>query len=123
MSYYFVNNKYPISDPNTDLNFNNDILYQHILGDEGRVGPKPYNNANQIPRRARKPSKDDILIRPPSHNIYLLFILGVIVTIMIFYMTRPTKQVSHRSTLYDGKKLLKFSPNLVPWSVGVPFTG
>ena len=41
MSYHFVNNRYPVSDPNTDLNFNNDILYHHIVGDDSIIDLTP----------------------------------------------------------------------------------
>jgi hypothetical protein len=88
MSYYFVNNKYPVSDPNTDLNFNNDILYNHIVGDDSVIDPKPYDNAEQKPRKSRRPSTSDIKQKPPSYNIFLSFILMVILALIVFYMIR-----------------------------------
>ncbi len=90
MSYYFVNDKYPISDPNIDLNFNNDILYQHMLGDEAVVDPRDYKNGDQQPRRSRKPTSSDIRQKAPSYNIFLSFILIVILALIVFYMTRPS---------------------------------
>lgn len=86
MSYYFVNNKYPISDPNIDLNFNNDILYQKILGDESIVDPRPYDNGDQQPRRSRRPNRSDIRDKPPTYNILLSFILITILIVITFYL-------------------------------------
>lgn len=92
MSYYFVNNRYPVSDPNMDLNFNNDILYQNILGDEAMIDPHPYDNADEEPKRARKPDGQDIRAKAPGYNISLCFILIVILVIIIFYMIHQNKK-------------------------------
>jgi hypothetical protein len=88
MSYYFVNNKYPVSDPNIDLNFNNDILYHHIVGDDAVIDPKPYDNADQKPRRSRNPDRSDIRQDPPTYNILLSFILIAILVVITFYLTQ-----------------------------------
>jgi len=92
MSYHFVNNRYPVSDPNNDLNFNNDILYHHIVGDDSIIDPKPYDNAEQTPRRSRKPDRNDIRQQPPTYNILLSFILMVILAVMVFYLTRAKEE-------------------------------
>lgn len=105
MSYSFVNNRYPISDPNTDLNFNNDILYQYLLGDEGTVNPKPYSNADQKPRLA-KPKPRSVRYDFPSYNVFLLFILFSIVIVLGLYMvnsdskTKNAEPVSSKSNLF-----------------------
>lgn len=99
MSYYFVNNKYPVSDPNTDLNFNNDILYQDLVGDVGMIAPKSYDNGDQTPRRSRRPDRTDIRQQPPTYNILLSFILIVILVVITFYLTR-TKSPSNA---YDAQ--------------------
>ena len=98
MSFYFVNNKYPISDPNTDLNFNNDILYQDIVGDVAVVDPRPYENGDQTPRRSRRPDRTDIRQKPPTYNILLAFILIAILVVIVFYLTRNKTEVQRPHT-------------------------
>ncbi len=92
MSYYFVNNRYPVSDPNMDLNFNNDILYQNILGDEAMVAPQKYANADEVPKRSRRPDNRDIRAKAPGYNIALCFIMIVILVVIMFYMIHQNKQ-------------------------------
>lgn len=112
MSYYFVNNKYPISDPNIDLNFNNDILYSHIVGDDAVIAPQPYKNAEVSPKRSRRPDRGDITPRAPSYNIFLCFILFTILAILTFYLTREPKSFQQRIRLTQSSN--KFlTPNLV----------
>ena len=82
MSYYFINNRYPISDPNTDLNFNNDILYQHIVGDESRVAPTPYDNGGQVPRITREPDRKDIRLPDPTFNIMIIIAIVLLITLI-----------------------------------------
>lgn len=112
MSYYFVNNKYPVSDPNIDLNFNNDILYNHIVGDDAIVDPKPYDNADQSPRRGRKPDRGDITPKEPTYNILLSFILIVILVAIVFYMTRNSSK-STSKTANMSQSGGRFNPHLV----------
>lgn len=104
MSYSFVNNRNPISDPNTDLNFNNDVLYQYILGDEAMVNPKPYSNADQTPR-STKPKSQTVRPTGPSYNIFLLFILFAIIVVLGIYMINDervvqSKPVPNKSNLF-----------------------
>lgn len=107
MSYYFVNQRFPVSDPNLDLNFNNDILYQHILGDEAMVQKDfPYENADQVPKRARRPTRSDIQTSPPSYNVSLLFIVIVIMILLFYYMAGAagkTRRSARITLLADGK--------------------
>ena len=112
MSYYFVNNKYPVSDPNIDLNFNNDILYNHVVGDDAVIAPKPYKNAEVSPRRSRRPNRGDITPRKPSYNIFLCFILFTILVVLTFYLNREPKSAPQRIRLTQNTN--KFMvPNLV----------
>ena len=95
MSYSFVNNRNPLSDPNTDLNFNNDVLYQYILGDEATVNPKPYSNADQTPR-STKPKPRSVWSSGPSYNIFLLFILFAIIVVLGLYMINDERVVQSK---------------------------
>lgn len=92
MTYYFVEQKFPLSDPNMDLDFTNDILYQHIIGDESIIDPDPYDNGNIVPNRRRQPRPSDISnetvdSRNYGRNVVILFIILMIMLFMIFYFT------------------------------------
>lgn len=95
MPYVFVDERYPVSDPNIDLNFNNDILYSNIVGDVSLIAPLPYDNNNQIPRKSRPPTSSDIIEREPSYNIFMCFIMIVILVLIIMYTINDPEHRSH----------------------------
>jgi hypothetical protein len=101
MSYYFIENRYPSRDPNIDLDFENDILYSALMGDELDKHAIPYvNTENVVPL---KKNKKKIKIQnnkkyDNSKNIYLLFIFLAIFLILIWH--------------YYGKNTQKNSPTI-----------
>jgi hypothetical protein len=113
MSYYFVNNKYPLSDPNIDLNFNNDILYNHIVGDDAVIAPTPYKNAGIQPSRSRKANKGDITPKSPSYNIFLCFILFTILVVLTFYLNHSSKSSKPNRIRLTQNTNRFLTPNLV----------
>ena len=95
MSYEFVENRYPYDDPNTDLNFNNDILYRHVVDDDykdyttpkysmGNVKPHPANERN----RYNKYKDEEYELRKggSSESIYVWFIVCAILILLVWYI-------------------------------------
>lgn len=92
MTFYFVEQKFPLSDPNMDLDFTNDILYQHIIGDESIISPDNYDNGDIVPNRRRQARPSDISSstidgRNYGRNIVILFIIFMIMLLLIYYFT------------------------------------
>lgn len=85
MSYNFIKNKYPYSDPNIDLNFNNDILYQYIVDDDYKDSKLPhYQNGNVKPRENKVKNYDNR--KKDNKNVYVMFIVCAIVIMLIWYV-------------------------------------
>jgi len=89
MSYYFIEDKYPDHDPNIDLNFENDILYGALRGDE----IDKYNTGNAIiPDIQPSANQDKHNIRTKKKSvgsntrIYVVFIFFVILVLLLWYM-------------------------------------
>lgn len=124
MSYYFIENKNPLSDPNTDLNFNNDILYDYVLDEDVRYsGTPPYENSNIQPKISSDKSEnknkeliDNIKERESSSNmIYILFIFLTILLMILWYVygNRSTKpEVSVIDAYNSDPELVMLSPDM-----------
>lgn len=102
MSYYFVENKYPISDPNLDLNFANDILYNDLYGkysNDQKHTPKI--NPPHAPKKNKK-----------YNYIYLFFIILIILLIFFWCIYNNYK----KNISYDGytsdADLILLSPDM-----------
>jgi hypothetical protein len=93
MSFYFVEDRHPTSDPNMDLDFTNDILYQHIIGDESIIDPSPYDNGNIVPNNRRKPRPSDRTIddRMYGNTIVILLLIIMILLFVGYYYIGNTK--------------------------------
>jgi hypothetical protein len=115
MSYYFIENKYPIQDPNIDLNFNNDILYSDLTGDS----LDKYNNPDVVnpyvlPSKSQTKSS---LKKPPvkkEYNIYLIFVMVVIFLLLLWYFYRGTdNKTKNIIDMYpDQPELTMLSPDI-----------
>ena len=97
MPYQYVENRYPTSDPNTDLNFNNDILYENLVRDQARIDEATPRNANVIPSRSREKRVSKIeKTKDYSNMIYVLFIFVVILVIVLWYVyNNSDKQIKN----------------------------
>ena len=82
--YYFIENKYPANDPKTDLDFESDVTYGQIIGDELDKYQTPYvidpatKPLKKVPRRKKQPTK--------SNNSWVQFIVFVIVLVVAHYL-------------------------------------
>ena len=91
MSYYFIENTNPSSDPNVDLNFANDILYSDILRDE----IDKYNTSYIVDKDEAIPTKSKNGIQKnidnkksdnKKNNMYILFIIFAVLLVGIWYV-------------------------------------
>lgn len=91
--YYYIENRDPLQDPNVDLNFNNDILYSGLLGDDVDASDVPIRVFDVEPSKSTKKHniKKDTDRQRHNYNICLYFILIVIGLLFVWY-------------LYSGKK-------------------
>jgi hypothetical protein len=113
MSLNFIVDRFPVSDPNTDLNFDNDILYSKIVGDVSMINPAPYDNADQTPKRKRDISSSDIDLsnREPSYNIFLFFIMIIILIILVYYLIESSSH--HEKGRTESRYDISDNPYLV----------
>jgi hypothetical protein len=86
MSYYYVENRYPTSDPNTDLNFNNDILYSRLFDDDLDKNNIPYNNDGIVPIQSKNSyQSSDNSETDNTNGLYILFILIIVISVAYCY--------------------------------------
>jgi hypothetical protein len=94
MSYRFVEHKYPSTEPNIDLNFNNDIIYSDILDDQYENYKGKYENANVVPTNRER--KNHSAKNKSSNTIYIIFLFIVIILVTLRYYYKyyspPVKQ-------------------------------
>lgn len=77
MSYSFEDMRYTYN-PNTDLDFGNDILYTELIDNVPDTYNVKYNNGNEIPLPDNKDRKLIQIRQKRTNNIYvLLFIIMI----------------------------------------------
>ena len=89
MSYYFIENKYPTDDPNIDLDFTNDTIYNLLIdSDEYQFRQdvpdivtteyvEPYNEVKQKPKNKK--------IKDRTNSVYIFFIVFAIFLVLLWY--------------------------------------
>ena len=91
MAYRYVEHKYPNSDPNIDLNFNNDLLYSDISENKYADYVKQYRNKDVIPSKS---SKKKVLQKKQSpyttYFVFFIMILGL--AVLWYYNKKPSTQ-------------------------------
>jgi hypothetical protein len=107
MKYYFIENTTPISDPNINLNFNDDILYKNIIGDNQYIDQQSERNGSVNPLPAKPKSVQKKV--QPFNWVPIIFILLAIFTIMLWYVYRET----------DSHQQLKLNLNKSDESVNI----
>jgi hypothetical protein len=114
-SFYFLEERYPQNDPNTDLNFENDILYSDILDDD----IDKYSTPNVPTVTPDKPTeKKNIKIEKSksqsNYSIFLYFILAIIALMLLwyFYKTKEPSKKSIIDTYPDTAELTMLSPDI-----------
>jgi hypothetical protein len=119
MSYYFIEKSNPLSDPNIDLNFDNDILYSDILRDE----IDKYNTSYIVDKDEAIPMRPNNLRQQNTkksdnkkNNMYILFIIFAVVLIGIWYVygNKIKKQIltgGNSHATYHEPELATFSPD------------
>lgn len=112
-AYYFIENKNPTSDPNIDLNFDNDLLFSDIIADDY----DKYKGSNVINENIppHQPAKNQPLykqtLKPQNNaNIYVIFIIIVIILLFLWYIYSSSKKSSNNPSF--NKNLIE-SPDLV----------
>ena len=88
MSYNFVENGYPINDPNIDLDFGNNILYKELVEDDIYSYDISYDTKNVIPKKENKNRKIIKYRKKNTNNIYILFIFVIVMLLVIWYIKR-----------------------------------
>ena len=98
-NYRFTINRYPLSDPNNDLNFNNDILYQYVLDEDVRDSRTPpigdretKNNINN--KKTKKNNNNENIDRNTnknqnagsSNNVIIGMVICFIIFIILWYL-------------------------------------
>lgn len=105
MAYEFVENKYPYDDPNTDLNFNNDILYRHIADDDYKDNYLPsYANGNVKPHDSDENKRYKtfrVNKKKAPETIYVWFIACVIIILLIWYLYSNMSYQTDDGILHD----------------------
>jgi hypothetical protein len=112
MSYRFVEHKYPDSDPNIDLNFNNDILYSDISGDKYIDYVNQYKNSDVIPTARAKKQQ---VKKQNTDTVYVVFLLIVIALIILWYyygQSPSSPKSSIVDTYPDVAELTMMSPDV-----------
>lgn len=99
MSYRFIENRYPTSDPNLDLNFGNDILYKEMTDDDYVTHNTRYQNKHIKPLINNKNGKLLNDRKKYTYNIYILFIVIVILLLVFWYVNR--KNVNIKKNIID----------------------
>jgi hypothetical protein len=88
MSYDFIENKYPLSDPNININFNDDILYRHIVDNDDQIDFDVDEEQKPLPARDRIIKKQKKI---PIFNTYLVMTIMFMLVLMIWYFNMPVK--------------------------------
>lgn len=119
MSYYFIENRNPNNDPNIDLRFDNDILYTELTrGDELDKYNTPYVVNDIRPARGKNKKVDK---KKQTNNadtntkIYVLFIIGVICLVLLWYFYGSSQDTNHIDivdTYPDQPELTMMSPDM-----------
>jgi len=125
MAFKFIENRHPEQDPNTDLNFDNDILYRELTND-GRLNgynlPSIAKNSITLQKKTNKQENKQENIREnmsdtkrSSYTIYIYFILTVILLILIWYFYGPTQKIKKKNiidTYPNHPELTMMSPDM-----------
>jgi len=93
MSYRFVLNSNP-NNPNTDLDLGNNILYNALVDDDMDSHNVKYANHNV---KSLKDNKNRKIIRKRqknTRNIYILFVLVIIMLLVFWYVERDNKSTT-----------------------------
>lgn len=114
-AYYFIENKNPTSDPNIDLNFDNDLLYSDIIADDF----DKYREAHVIDEdiapleSVRRQSYQKQEIKQNNPNIYVIFIIIIIVSIFLWYMYgKSNNDLTKNNTIsYTSPDIVMLSPD------------
>ena len=112
MSYRYVEHKYPNSDPNIDLNFNNDILYSNLTSDKyvDYIRENRNNDVKPSPSSKKKP----IVKKQSSYMTYAIFFIIIIGLLVLWYYNKQSTQTktSAIDTYPDTAKLTLLSPDI-----------
>jgi hypothetical protein len=127
MSFYFIENKNPLDDPNIDLDFTNDALYGTLIGDELDKYNIPYANDGVIPdrpvrntiqkrqnKKSKTNNKNNKQTESSYFNISVVFIIIVIIIIFLWYVfggKNKTKSVPIVETYNSEPELIMLSPD------------
>jgi hypothetical protein len=109
MGYNFIETKYPVRDPNIDINFNNDILYKALDGDDT---VDKYNIKHESPNKNTNYVKQS---RHSDYSIYIYFIIVVIFLVLIWYYYGSSKNIKQKNiidTYPDQPELTMLSPDM-----------
>lgn len=90
-TYYFIENKYPVGDPNIDLNFDNDILYSELVDDDIDKYTTPYvpEVAPYKPTEKMNIRKEKITTKS-NYSVYFYFILTIIGLMLLWYFYKDS---------------------------------
>ena len=124
--YFFIENTNPERNPNTDLNFDNDTLYDEINGFVRSNKPrKPMikNTAlRENPKREEMTNdttetniKKQSMVEHLRSNIYIYFVIIIILLVAIWYFYGLTQNVKTKDiieTYPDHPELTMMSPDM-----------
>lgn len=125
MAFKFIENRHPEQDPNTDLNFDNDILYRELTNDNKSnrynlpsivknpiVSPQKKSN---IQNKQESMRENMTTTKRYSYTIYIYFILAVILLVLIWYFYGPTQEIKKKNiidTYPNHPELTMMSPDM-----------
>jgi len=88
MTYNFVEMNYPTNNPNTDLDFGNNIMYTDLVDDDIDTHNVAYDTKNVVPAKNNKNRKIIKYRQKPTRNIYILFICVISMLLVFWYVKR-----------------------------------
>ena len=117
MSYQYIEKKYPLQDPNIDLNFDNDILYGSLLNDElDKYNTKYTTTSDIIPKKniLNKSIKENRKEKS-TIKIYFIFITIIIIFVLFWYIYGRNNEINKHNIIdtYDNRaELSMMSPDV-----------
>lgn len=110
MSYNFVEYKRPSTNKSIDLDFNNDIIYNSLIGDELDKYNTPYIINNVTPTQNKQ---INIAPKKEKQSVFFVFIICVIIIMLIWYffginINHSKKQID---TITNNSDLVMLSPD------------
>lgn len=116
MTYRFTEYKYPEEHPDVDLDFNNDVIYSALVGNEINkkdipdiitVDVLPAKSAKKHEIKEKQKSNSDIML-------YIAFISVIIIIMLIWYLYggKNEKKIEPIDRYADVAELTMLSPDL-----------